>query len=163
MNFSLNQMIDGHKEIRVSWIARNWKTFCLPLSQSVNWNFSFSHILPPILVNLLCSLHWVLWNVPRETRVSIESHCRPNFCKCLTSVFKIFYLERIFDGFTFFVKMCPKMATIKYQATYFSTLENRLPYVWRMQLALLLESTQASLSAQSDLEKMWVHFLECVT
>ena len=114
-----NLIIRGHKEISCSWIGRNGKTFCLNIARFVNRYCTLSQALPSILVNLLSSLLLVLWNIPRDTRMTIENHCRLNFCECLTSVLTIFYLEYFFDGFTYFVKMCPKMATMKYRATYF--------------------------------------------
>ena len=58
--------------------------------------------------------------------MTIDNHCPPSFFKCLMVCSEFLDFERLLDGFTFFVKMCPKIATLEYQATYLSTLSHRL-------------------------------------
>ena len=104
-------IIGGHKAICGSLILEDLQTFCLHIPQFVKWNFTLSRVLPSI--PQFYSLIWVHWNITWDIRMAVENHFRPNFSKCLTSLFK-FFLSRAHLGFTFSAKMFPKMAMMEY-------------------------------------------------
>ena len=101
-----------HKAICGSWIKRDWETLCPHFAQSVKRNATLSRAQPTIPQETCSnSLLLILWNIPRDIRMTIENHSQTNSI----SVFKMYNLERLFDGFRFFVKICPKMIRLEYR------------------------------------------------